>query len=42
MVGLLDANDRFSLSLWKLPEGVPFHAVDVDAPKGYIQCGGER
>lgn len=40
-VHLLDGVERHSLLLWKLPEGVPFDRVDLDAwPQEYIQAAG--
>ena len=40
-LALLDGTDRFALLLWRLPDGVPFDLVDLDAgPMEYIQCAG--
>lgn len=42
-LALLDGVDRFSLSLWKLPTGVPFDRVDLRKwPQEYIQAAGSR
>lgn len=44
-VHLLDGVERYSLLLWKLPEGVPFDRVDLNAwPLEYVQAagGGDR
>lgn len=40
MVRRLNGNERFSLSLWKLPEGVSLAGVDPKEDRSYIQCGG--
>jgi hypothetical protein len=38
---LLDGTERFSLWLWRLPEGVPFDRIDLEAwPREFIQCAG--
>lgn len=40
---LLDGIGRYSLSLWRLPEGVPFDRVDQGSwPTEYIQCAGSK
>ena len=42
-VGLLDGTSRYSLSLWRLPEGVPFDRVDlVNWPQEYVQVAGSH
>jgi hypothetical protein len=38
---LLDGDERFSLSLWRLPDSIPFDKVDLEAwPQYYIQAAG--
>lgn len=40
-LGLLDGAVRYSLSLWRLPDGVPFDRVDLGAwPQEYVQAAG--
>jgi hypothetical protein len=40
-VRLLDGVDRYSLSLWAVPPGMPFDRLDLrNWPKEYIQCAG--
>lgn len=40
-LALLDGTGRYSLSLWRLPEGVPFDRVDLATwPQEYIQAAG--
>jgi hypothetical protein len=40
-LSLLDGVDRYSLSLWKLPEKVPLDRVNLDAwPQEYVQVAG--
>ena len=40
-LGLLDGVVRYSLSLWKLPSGIPFERVDLtEWPQEYIQAAG--
>ncbi|TCC36933.1 hypothetical protein [Kribbella sindirgiensis] len=40
-LGLLDGVDRYSLSLWRLPVGVPFDRVDLAVwPQEYVQVAG--
>jgi hypothetical protein len=40
-LGLLDGAVRYSLSLWRLPDGVPFDRVDLAAwPQEYVQVAG--
>jgi hypothetical protein len=42
LAGRLDGVDRFSMILWRLPDGVPFVEVDVnDYPHEYMQCAGD-
>ncbi len=42
-LNLLDGVTRYSLSLWRLPEGVPFDRVDLKAwPQEYVQAAGSR
>lgn len=40
MLGRLNAHERYSLGLWKLPDGVPLDLVDLDEDRGYIQSAG--
>lgn len=38
----LNGENRYSLLLWKRPEGVPFYSVDIDRyPEEYIQTAGD-
>lgn len=37
---MLNGKERFSVILWKMPEGIPFDMVDPDSVREYIQCGG--
>lgn len=40
---LLDGDHRFSLSLWRLPIGIPFDRVNLERwPEEYIQVAGSR
>jgi hypothetical protein len=40
-LSILDGTQRFSLTLWRLPDGVPLDRVDLDAyPQEYIQAAG--
>lgn len=40
-LGLLDGVVRYSLSLWRLPDGVPFDRVDLATwPQEYVQTAG--
>lgn len=40
---LLDGVTRFSLSLWRLPDGIPFDRVDLATwPVEYVQVAGSR
>jgi len=42
-LALLDGTNRYSLSLWRLPGGVPFDRVDLAKwPQEYIQVAGSR
>lgn len=42
-LALLDGVNRFSLSLWRLPDGIPFDRVNLAAwPMEYIQVAGSR
>jgi hypothetical protein len=42
-LALLDGAGRYSLSLWELPEGVPFDRVTLKKwPQEYIQAAGSR
>jgi hypothetical protein len=42
-VALLDGSQRYSLSLWAVPEGVPFDRVDLRSwPEQYIQAAGSH
>lgn len=36
----LNGEERFSLGIWRLPEGVRFSRVDFDEDRSYIQGGG--
>ena len=41
--GLLDGTSRYSLSLWRLPDGVPFDLVDLaNWPQEYVQVAGSH
>ena len=42
-LALLDGVNRYSFSLWRLPERVPFERVDLDRwPQEYIQAAGSK
>jgi hypothetical protein len=42
-LALLDGTRRYSLSLWRLPDGVPFDRVDLRSwPQEYVQVAGSR
>jgi hypothetical protein len=40
LLGILDGTERYSLLLWKLPEGADFRDVDLDDANEYMQCAG--
>lgn len=37
---MLDAHERFSIIMWKIPENVPFASINPNEVREYIQCGG--
>lgn len=42
-LALLDGTTRYSLSLWRLPDNVPFDKVDLAKwPQEYLQVAGSR
>lgn len=42
-IGLLDGVNRYALSVWRLPEGIPFDRVDLTFwPQEYIQVAGSQ
>ena len=42
-LALLDGTTRYSLSLWRLPDDVPFDKVDLSRwPQEYLQVAGSR
>jgi hypothetical protein len=41
LLALLDGTTRYSLNLWRLPDGVPFDRVDLKVwPQEYVQVAG--
>jgi hypothetical protein len=42
-LSLLDGVERYSLNLWRLPDGVSFDRVDLDDwPREYVQAAGSQ
>lgn len=42
-LALLDGTTRYSLSLWRLPDGLPLDRVDLTRwPQEYVQAAGSR